>query len=590
MIASRLKDEEDAMAVASEEVLGTFYGSDEFPIEWEDGEKDLFWIYDDLHCPNPVSPMFFDIGGWWLTCDHMFRRFGTPFACDWIAKSINGYVYTAAIPADSSLHTEATEYNARYVPRVPRDPAHSEKIGVHLGWVLPHYAANFLDWWRERLRPEIERNFTYLDSYDKEHASLLELAVLLEDAIDVHDRHWKIHWMLNFAQFSSTVALNATMEDVKGDVDPNLGGRLQSSVEDRNWDSIEALWQMKEEVKADDELADAFQTGETAGDVIRRLESSERGRHFLAERVEPYQQEFGYRAIWSHEFAFATWKERKEPIVEQIRGYLETDYDYPKTLAGVKEDLESATRELMDGVPAGEGRDRLQAALDLSLGMNPLTPDHHFYIDQGTNARVRIVLVAIGQKLVEAGLLDDPEDVLFLHYNELRVFMASSEALDARTLVSERRDERERAFAVRPPEWVGTATKTALDFPYNALWGFPEKFYREPTTAADEVRGLAASPGVVEGTAKNVASLDEFDQVQEGDVLVCQMTNPAWVVLFTKIAGLVTDAGGVVSHPAVVAREFGIPAVVGTSDATARIKTGDRVRVNGATGIVELLT
>ncbi len=86
------------MAVASEEVLGTFYGSDEFPIEWEEGEKELFWIYDDLHCPNPVSPLFFDIGGWWLTCDHMFRRFGTPFACDWIAKSINGYVYTAADP------------------------------------------------------------------------------------------------------------------------------------------------------------------------------------------------------------------------------------------------------------------------------------------------------------------------------------------------------------------------------------------------------------------------------------------------------------------------------------------------------------
>jgi hypothetical protein len=67
------------MAV-TEEVLGTFHGSDEFPIEWQEGEKELFWIYDDLHIPNPVSPMFFDIGGWWLTCDHMFRRFGTPFA------------------------------------------------------------------------------------------------------------------------------------------------------------------------------------------------------------------------------------------------------------------------------------------------------------------------------------------------------------------------------------------------------------------------------------------------------------------------------------------------------------------------------
>src|SRR5215218_5474826 len=188
-----LRTRRKAMAVASEEILGTFHGNDEFPIEWEEGEKELFWIFDDLHCPNPLSPMFFDIGGWWLTCDHMFRRFGTPFACDWIAKSINGYLYTAAIPADASLHAEATEYNARYVPRVPRDPNHPEKIGAYLGWVLPHYAANFLDWWRDRLRPEIERNFAYLDGYDRENASILELAVLLEDAIDIHDRHWKIH-------------------------------------------------------------------------------------------------------------------------------------------------------------------------------------------------------------------------------------------------------------------------------------------------------------------------------------------------------------------------------------------------------------
>jgi phosphoenolpyruvate synthase/pyruvate phosphate dikinase len=72
-------------------------------------------------------------------------------------------------------------------------------------------------------------------------------------------------------------------------------------------------------------------------------------------------------------------------------------------------------------------------------------------------------------------------------------------------------------------------------------------------------------------------------------VLVCRMTNPAWVVLFNKVSGLVTDAGGTVSHPAVVSREFGIPAVVGTSDATRKIKTGDRVRVNGSSGVVEIL-
>src|SRR5690349_12671357 len=250
-------------ATQQEEVLGTNFGSDGFPIDWQEGEKELFWIYDDLHIPNPVSPLFFDIGGWWLTCDHMFRRFGTPFACDWIAKRVNGYVYTAAVACDPGVHSEATEYAARYVPRVPREADHAQKIGAYLGLVLPHYGEQFLTWWRDRFRPEIERNFAYLDGYDTEVADLAALAVLLEDAIDVHDRHWKIHWMINFSQFASTLALNATVAEVRGSVDEALMGRLQSSVDDRNWDSIKALWEMKGEVAADDELRRAFE-GDTA--------------------------------------------------------------------------------------------------------------------------------------------------------------------------------------------------------------------------------------------------------------------------------------------------------------------------------------
>ena len=576
------------MAVQAPQVLATFHGDETFPIDWEPNEEELFWVLDDLHCPNPLSPLFFDLGGWWLTCDHMFRRFATPFAADWVAKNVNGYLYTAAIPADPTVRPEANEFDARYAPRVPHDPEYVAKMGAYLGFVLPHYAGNFLDWWRDRLRPEIERNFAYLDGYDTEGASLVELAVLFEDALDVHDRHWKIHWMHNFAQFSATMALNATVAEVKGEADPALLGRLQSSIEDRNWDSIEALWRMKEEIKGDEELRDAF-AGETAADVLRSLEGSERGRRLLDERLTPYRQEFGYKAIWSHEFSFPTWKENPSPIVEAVRGYLETDYDFPAAIQAVRDDLTAAQEELFDGVPEGEDKERLRQALELSLRMNPLTPDHHFFIDQGTNARVRLAAIAIGRKLVEADALADAEDVVYLRYNELRLLAASPDAFDARTIVSDRRDEREQQALVRPPQWIGTVTDEALAFPYWSLWGFPEKFHRPAPEKVDEVHGLGASPGVVEGVARSVASLDEFDQVQKGEILVCQMTNPAWVVLFTKIAGLVTDAGGVAAHPAVVAREFGIPAVVGTSVATERIKSGDRVRVNGTSGVVEVL-
>jgi len=575
------------VAPDSQTTLGSFYGDDAFPVDWNDGERDLLWILDDLHIPNPVSPMFFDIGGWWLTCDHMFRRFGTPFASDWLVKNVNGYVYHAAVPADADVHVESSEYQARYVARVPRGEWVSG-IGAYLGAVLPHYSENFLDWWRDRLRPEIERNFAHLDAALDREPSLVELAVLLEDAIDIHDRHWKIHWMLNFAQFSATIGLNGTIAEVKGEVDPTLVGRLQSSVADRNWDAIEALWQMKEEIKQDAELASAF-AWETAGEVLRALEGSDRGRRFVAERLDPYRREFGNKSIWSHEFVYPTWRENPAPIVETVRGYLETDYDFPATLAAVKDDLEAAKSDLLGDVSEFGGREKLERALELSLRMNPLTPDHHFYIDQATNAYVRLVLVAIGRRLVEGGALDDPEDVMFLRYNELRVLTATQTAFAARALVGDRRDDRERSFAVRPPEWIGTATEAQLAFPYYTLWGFPEKFHRKQPERSDLIHGLAGSPGVIEGNARVVGSLDEFDQVQAGEILICQMTNPAWVVLFTKIGGLVTDAGGVASHSAVVAREFGLPAVVGTSVATQRIASGDRVRVNGATGVVEVL-
>jgi phosphohistidine swiveling domain-containing protein len=244
----------------------------------------------------------------------------------------------------------------------------------------------------------------------------------------------------------------------------------------------------------------------------------------------------------------------------------------------------------MEGVPDGEERDELARALELSLRMNPLTPDHHFYIDQGTNARVRLVLVAIGRKLAEAGVLADPEDVMYLRYNELRALMAGSLAGDAQELVGDRRDAREAAYQRRPRDWVGTATVESVAFPYLSLWAFPEKLHRQPAETAEVVQGLPASAGVVEGPARVVLSPEEFDAVEKGEVVVCRMTSPAWVVLFTKISGLVTDAGGMASHPAVVSREFGIPAVVGTSDATRRIATGDRVRVNGALGRVDILT
>ena len=575
---------------ATEEILGRFLGDETFPVDWaSDVEKEFFWVYDDLHCPHPVSPMFFDIGGWWLSCDHMFRRFGTPFAVDWLAKNVNGYVYTTAIPADPDLRIDATEYSARYGARVPHDATFATSMGAYLDTVLPVYGRNFADWWRDRLRPEMERNFAFLEARLDEAGSmsLADVAVLLEDAIDIHDRHWKIHWMLNFAQLSATLKLRAVMEKTRGRIDEELLGRLQNSASDRNWDSIEALWRIKNEIRDDTELRAVF-AAEDVDAIVHALKASDRGRRLITERIGPYQREYGWHAVWSHEFIFPTAREQMEPIFELIRGYLTTDYDFPTAREAMRQDIDAASREILAGLD-GDALEEMRAANAVNLRMAPLTPDHHFYIDQGANAHVRLVLMELGRKLVAAGRLDAPDDVMYLRYTELRILIGGADTIAARDIVAARRLEREAAARRRPRDWVGTVTPTQLAFPYLVNWGYPERFHQEQSADLRVITGIAASPGVIEGVARVVRTVDEFDDVRNGDILVCQMTNPAWVVLFTKIAGLVTDTGGTTSHPAVLSREFGIPAVVGTSVATQRIATGDRVRVDGSTGRVEVL-
>ena len=106
---------------------------------------------------------------------------------------------------------------------------------------------------------------------------------------------------------------------------------------------------------------------------------------------------------------------------------------------------------------------------------------------------------------------------------------------------------------------------------------------------SNEIKGFAASSGVVEGPARVVKSVEEISRLKQGDILVCQVTNPTWAPIFQKIAAAVSDIGGSMSHAAIVAREYGLPAVVGTGNATSRIKDGQRIRVDGGRGVVTIL-
>jgi pyruvate,water dikinase len=161
-------------------------------------------------------------------------------------------------------------------------------------------------------------------------------------------------------------------------------------------------------------------------------------------------------------------------------------------------------------------------------------------------------------------------------------------------LVAERRAAIEIWARHSTPPALGPVPDVIDDPAIVMLWGITreslETWLRaDDTDAGREIRGFAASNGIAEGTARVVKSVEEIGRLQNGDILVCQITNPTWAPIFQKIAGAVSDIGGSMSHAAIVAREFGLPAVVGTGSATSRIRDGQRIRVDGARGIVTLL-
>jgi pyruvate,water dikinase len=145
-----------------------------------------------------------------------------------------------------------------------------------------------------------------------------------------------------------------------------------------------------------------------------------------------------------------------------------------------------------------------------------------------------------------------------------------------------------------PPPALGPVPEALNDPAVKMLWGITAETIdawlgEAGGTTEAQVRGYAASPGVVEGTARVLLSVNEIGQVRDGEILVCPVTAPSWGPVFGKIRAAVSDIGGTMSHAAIVAREYGMPAIVGTGTATKRIRTGQRVRVDGDRGVVTIL-
>jgi pyruvate,water dikinase len=186
---------------------------------------------------------------------------------------------------------------------------------------------------------------------------------------------------------------------------------------------------------------------------------------------------------------------------------------------------------------------------------------------------------------VAAGRLTDASDVFFLRYDELQDALRGGKG-DLRPLVGQRRQEHARHMAMKPPAAVGTPPPPEMaDNPMMTKF-----FGGLPPESSDPrlINGNAASAGTYTGTARVIMSLEDSDRLRQGDVLVCPATMPPWTPLFAIASAVVTDHGGILSHTAIVAREYQIPAVIGTKVGTSLIQDGQTITVDGDAGTVRL--
>jgi pyruvate,water dikinase len=534
-----------------------------FPIEWKlPDDPELTWEWDDMHMPVAVTPLSGDynilMGGGFA---YGYDRLSVPYEV--LTRVWNCYTYFAArnhFPEDERA-TADERYTAARRAHIPLSQAY----------------------WRKSVA-ELSEIYDWIWARPVETAPLPELAEAWGEAWDRIGRAWAIHFYAIRGPYQALDDLADLYESVIPDASPGealglVGGTVHELHEvERGLEALAALAV---------ESVDVEQLVRRDGVRLAEFEAEPQASRFL-DAFRAFLLEHGHLGQMYDDLALPSWVEEPELLITEIAKRIEhsmpADAETRRTrLATEAHVLAERVRAALSGDP-----DRLaqfEELLGHARAIGPLTEVHNYWIDRRAQSSLRRFTMRVGQRLAAAGVIATAEDVLFLHRDEVPTLLTSGEAVHA--LVDARRADHRHWSSVRPPRRVGKPPDPAV--PGAAANADRFDGARFESTVADEIRGTGASAGVVRGPARVTLTQDDFGAVQPGDIIVCPSSNPSWVPLFAIAGGLITNTGGVLSHAAVVAREFELPAVVGTGDATTRIADGRLVEIDGTTGIVRLL-
>ncbi|MGH8892381.1 MAG: PEP-utilizing enzyme [Actinomycetes bacterium] len=507
------------------------------------------WLPDPSHYPEQLTPLSATV---WLEAigiglHQALRELRGPFP-GFVGRTHLGWAYEGELPLEWEPDPEA----------------------------MRAAAAGIEHTWTTRIEPRVRAITAELHHLRPERGDAREAAAALQRMWELVVEQWVLH-------FHAVVPAQFAIEEFTdryvarfGAGDPLAPYRLlqgssnESLVADRQ---LLALAQEARDLGVADIVA-AFPP-ETVTDRLRELHH---GRMFL-HSLDGYLLRYGGRSRW-HELSVPRECERPEMTFQSMRLFLAGDHSpHGEPSRGRPPEGPAGEAHLVAEAP--EIADVLAAA----RAAYALKESHVYHIDYPGLLATREVLLGFGRRLLAEGALRELDDMWLLTRGELLGLVTGESDVDIAVLLAARRAELQRGAVEGVRPHLGEAPDSAEQH------AVLQKFYGSSGRAATSrsLQGSGAAPGVVDGVARLVKAPADFDRVRPGDVLVALTTTPAWTPLFPSLSGLVTETGGILCHAAIVAREYGIPAVVGASEATRVIPDGARVRVDGGTGRVEVL-
>ena len=540
-------------------------------IKWEQpGDEQMFWQLDRMHFPNQLA----------LMEDDFIRTF---YSKGFFAAA-EGY----DAPIRPHVRRFFTRHYLAFTP-LPLSEAELEDVGKRFEHNLGQAMAGQGERWEHEFLPEIRGLIRDWEAFDLAGASDAQLLTQWDVTIQRLGRLSHIHFQIAMPMLLSIGLIDEIYADLLGAENSLESMRLLQGTPTTTTRMGQELWRLSR-VALNSPAVRTILEEQAAADVVPALERDPACASFLAE-FRAFLNQYGHRSeIWG--ISYPSWIEDPSPAVKSLKDFLsQPGRDLVaelQKLADERDRLIATTRERLVNYPA-QAREQFEFILAAATAGYYLSEEHGFWIDSYGLDCVRQVILEVGRRLVARGALEERDDVFHLTFAEARTTYAQP-GTDRRGLIAERKAELAAYRDMQIPPVLGSEPPGPP--PDNPLFRTLGKFFGAPPPPSDEpgvLRGAAGSAGQVRGIARVVRSLADAQRLQPGEILVTETTAPAWTPLFASAAAVVTDTGGVLSHCAVVAREYMIPAVVGTARATAVIPDGATIEVDGSAGVVRVI-